>query len=576
MKVTTLLITILIICSAVTADEYKDFNYSRKQVDYFSIRYDKDSEQITITGHTDTGKIVVQCSKKDLELSNETVTCNNQTLFDNKGLYLKTILLPYDSVSDTRIYATSSTATITFLKRTSSSRLYSFKQGNLIELTPQLAIQPVRFIRGIVFNPVGDIDISGEVNKDVISLFGNIRVFDDASVRGDIFTLAGKVKVETRASVYGEIYEPYRDNFGSIHNTGRTGTLTSVGEHIVYNRVDGLYLGVNFKYLDYDSLYPTIDGEVGYGFASERFRMTLGLKQVLLRKPALSVGARYFKQLQSEDDWLLDHKENTFFALLFTEDYKDYYESHGGTVFAEMKPTEHIDVNVGYTYYETNWLRAYRVLWSLIGGDKLFDPNFGSVDPAYRTYGTLEIDSTENGYLSAEVNYSTYDDEWLFEESSWRLSAKFELADSKLNSDFDYSRYLFTVNRHQQINRHTTLLARIMFGNSDGYLPMYKRFYLGGIGSLHGYQFKEYIGTRFWMSNLEYRFEFPGSDIAFSMIWDMGQIANDRKLNGDVEWKQSLGFSLYMAKNIKFTLSKRLDRSENDYPKFYFRINQTF
>jgi len=110
------------------------------------------------------------------------------------------------------------------------------------------------------------------------------------------------------------------------------------------------------------------------------------------------------------------------------------------------------------------------------------------------------------------------------------------------------------------------------YGGSDGYLPMYKRFYLGGLGTLHGYRHKEYMGTRFWMVNTEYRLEFPRTDLAVSVSWDVGRIANDTRFQTSDDVKHSLGMSVSLGDDFKVTLAKRLDRSYDDDPKLYVRF----
>ena len=105
---------------------------------------------------------------------------------------------------------------------------------------------------------------------------------------------------------------------------------------------------------------------------------------------------------------------------------------------------------------------------------------------------------------------------------------------------------------------------------------MYKRFFLGGLGTLQGYDHKEYMGTRFWMLNTEYRFKFPRVETAVSVFWDMGQIANDRKLDGSIDIKNDVGLALYFEDDFRISLAKRLDRSVDDNPVFYVRLNHVF
>ncbi|MCP4684136.1 MAG: BamA/TamA family outer membrane protein, partial [bacterium] len=107
---------------------------------------------------------------------------------------------------------------------------------------------------------------------------------------------------------------------------------------------------------------------------------------------------------------------------------------------------------------------------------------------------------------------------------------------------------------------------------SDGEPPMHKLFYLGGLGTLHGYRHKEFMGQRFWMANSEYRVDFPHSDLAASLTWDVGQISSDSHFDASDEIRHSIGASLYLGSDVKVTLAKRLDGSTNDDPRFYVRL----
>ncbi|MFQ5499068.1 MAG: BamA/TamA family outer membrane protein, partial [Candidatus Zixiibacteriota bacterium] len=136
-------------------------------------------------------------------------------------------------------------------------------------------------------------------------------------------------------------------------------------------------------------------------------------------------------------------------------------------------------------------------------------------------------------------------------------------------------RYSFALRRHQKITRRTMLLLRGMLALSDGYLPMHKRYFLGGLGTLRGYNHKELMGTRFWMANVEYRFDLPTADFALSALWDVARIANDSPID-EGQIKHSFGFAAYVDDDLRISLAKRLDRSDNDDPKLYVRLEQTF
>lgn len=572
-KVSTYIcLLLLFVATTVSAVDYKEYKTNKKHKDYFEVQYSRSNDKINYSTTNE---------EQTFTMGQQT---NNRILFKGKTLRINgkdpritDTILSIDNITDSKITEDDSFITISFYTAKDSSKLARFKKGNRISSDENIHVFQDDFVRGIIFSVSGDITIEGEVNKDVISLFGNINVVGNGVVRGDLASITGKVKVENSAVVYGEIYDRKKKGRGLKHRLFRGQKEFDLNENLVYNRVDGLALSAKVSHQDSDSLLPTLEAEIGIGFASDRGRYMFSIEQVLFREKAIAVGGNFYRQLLSDDDWLISRDENTAFALLAKEDYKDYYEAEGGSIYLKALPSNHVTLKTGYSFYESNWLPSNRHLWALFrGADKLFDPNYASWDTSIRPSAIAEVDTSEIGSIFASVNYYSDSTKSVSEKSNWHISADFEFSQTGLNSDFDYHRYILTVRRLQKINEQSTFTARTVFGNSDGYLPIFKRYHLGGLGTLHGYAHKEYIGTRFWMTNSEYRIDFPKSEFGVSLFWDMGQIADDTKLNSDVEIKQSLGLSIFFEDDFTISIAKRLDRTTNDSPKLYVRFSQIF
>ena len=54
------------------------------------------------------------------------------------------------------------------------------------------------------------------------------------------------------------------------------------------------------------------------------------------------------------------------------------------------------------------------------------------------------------------------------------------------------------------LSEHQTFGVRAIGGWSEGVLPPQRQFAVGGIGSVHGYDFKEQVGDTLALLNLEY------------------------------------------------------------------------
>ncbi|RME19412.1 MAG: hypothetical protein D6800_14300 [Candidatus Zixiibacteriota bacterium] len=172
------------------------------------------------------------------------------------------------------------------------------------------------------------------------------------------------------------------------------------------------------------------------------------------------------------------------------------------------------------------------------------------------------------------VKYDTRDYDHLFDQPSWAASASFEWSSPDISSDFDYTRYRFRLARYQPVNRYAMILARFAYGGSGGFLPMHKRFFLGGLGTLWGLRFKEQMGTEFWLGNIEYRFKIPRRAVALGVFWDGAQVATDGSKFSDA--KHDLGIAAYIGGDVRFSLAKRLDRGFDDAVRFYVRFRHQF
>lgn len=558
-------------------EEYKEYKPTSTKVTLFIFSYDNETLEIRIPG--ESGNNIAQFSLNQIKVAQGEVLVGGTTLFDENGLHLGGEVVEYNRIYDTRIEKNAGKTIITFLERRGKpGRASRVRRGNLLSPTENIIIRTDDFVRGILFSVTGDIEIHGEVNRDVISLFGNILIVHGATVRADVATITGKIEIDRSASIYGELFSADERTSASRHRYRQSQTPFSFVPYFRYNRVDGTGLYGEIRYTDADSLLPTFWGSLGYGFESSRGRYELGIEQVISRNKSLTLGGSLYRRLASEDTWLLSERENLFMALLAKEDFKDYYEAEGGMAFISILPVRNLKLSGAYRNEASNWLRARRNIWSLTGGNKLFSRNFRSIpDGLERDRGIAEIDSSTNVTLSALIEFSDHSRKNPFKSSGVAVRAEIEWSDPGFDSDFDYRRYWLEITRYQRVTRHSMFLARFIHGNSDGHLPMHKKYFLGGLGSLKGFDHKELVGTRFWMVNSEYRIGFPSSDLAgLSILYDIAQIANETKLSGDIEVSQDIGFALYLGDDFRISFTKRLDRSHDDGPKIFVRLQQAF
>lgn len=557
---------------AADSQPYKEYQRASTRQLLYTLTFDKND--LTVTLGSGDHAVIRRRPLSDVRVSRGRVMVDDQVLYENGAMTIAGERFPVSEISDVRISESDGTTEIkVYSLSQNETRPERMRRGNLISPNERIVVEETDFIRGVVLSVTGDIEVYGEVGGDVVSLFGDVFIASDAEVRGDIASITGKVEAARQASIYGEIHSRSDRRFGRTHRFRRRDNEFSIVGEMMYNRVDGFAPYFTARYENADSVLPYVWATGGYGFESERWRYNFGIEQTILRRPVFALGASAWRKLASDDDWIISDHENNAFAFLVTEDWKDYYEAEGADVYAKVRPFPALELTGGYRYEETKWLDAERDLWSLFGGDKKFPLDYGSVDSLTRAKGMAEIDTTVNGYLFATARLDTRDTEEPYNYPGWTADAMLERAAHNLESDFTYTRYRVSLARYQPLHRRITLVAKGTYGGSDGTLPMHKSFYLGGLGTLHGYKHKEYMGDRFWEGYVEYRVDFPRSGLASSLFWDGGQIANNSSLK-DAELKNALGISFYLGDDVRLMLAKRLDRSHDDNPIFYARFTQ--
>lgn len=573
----TTVLALTLVAGVLAADEpeYQEYRPSSHKTEFFWISFD--DESIVVTVPDQDGTRAYEMPIDAVEFGAGQVTLGNGVRFYDVGLEVKGQTFSYADIVDMRVYDDNEMTSMVFYRGEGDGPdVARLRQGNMIRAFNDVRIEKDDFVRGFIFSVTGNIDVLGEVNKDVVSLFGDVYVAQEAVARGDVASVTGQVQISREASVYGIVYTGTQEQKGRSRRFYGTLEESELTIDAYYNRVDGATPLARFEYQDQDSLLPHLLLEGGYAFESERMRLRAGVEQVLWREVPMALGGVAYHELASEDDWLLSRDENNAFTLFWTEDFKDYYERTGGYLYYRVKPADFFTLETGYRYDETRWFEAERDLWSLFGGDKKFPRNFHRVPADFRDQGIAEIDTGTTAAFSFETSYDTRDEKHPYDFSAWNLGGRLEWSDDQISSDYDYRRYQMSLARYQEIHPRIMLISRFVFGGSDGYLPMYKRFYLGGLGTIRGYKHKEYMGKRFWMANLEYRFRFPRTDFAFSVLYDAAQISNDSPLNGDVEVKQSIGGALYIGDDFRLSLAQRLDGAEDKDLQLYARFEHSF
>ncbi len=421
------------------------------------------------------------------------------------------------------------------------------------------------FVRGDVICFGGNIAVAGEVNHDVLALFGNVYVEDEGIVQGDVAAIDGRVRLRGDGRVRGRILTPHESRDGRRRMRWRFDEDWSdhfLSEDIHYNRVDGLHLGAVIRAADPDSLLPQVYAGGGYAFVAKRGRYQIGLRQRVGEDWGFALGGSFYRRTATDDDWLSPKDEASAMALLVAEDFRDYYEEEGGRGHLTLYPGPAGELGASYAYLELDWMNHHPKLWSVFGWDKELRANFSSVPAPERHAVRDALPGTKLGEFTAWYQYDGRDDEidpW----RGWWGRIEYRKAGEDFKGDYDYERFTAELRRFQPLHRKIGLNARLKYGASEGTLPLMRAFYLGGLRTIRGIDHKSLRGEQMILGNVEYVVDTGLLDTRTAVFFDVGKVVGrDDDIFDDGEFSSAIGLRLILDEDLHVELAKSLDDTD--------------
>jgi hypothetical protein len=577
---TVLIISVALAWSAGIAgaeNQYNKFEFGKGET--VRARLIITPEQWTFIAYENGRENIYRVPSSDVVYREGAIRVGSEIMITDKGLQFPEYFIPGDEIYAIRISPgqTADETDLSFVSEDTTAYRSQFrrKTSDRVSLHGPITVAADEFVRGSVISYFGDVTVYGEVNEDVLSVFGDVTIGPEAVVRGDVIAVNGRVKLESGASVYGIIKSEGGKTATRRHRARKWKEYyknkVGLSGAFYYNRVDGATLWGGIDYQNADSVIPSFEAMGGYGFSSGRWRYRLGLTQTLLRgRVPVQVGGRIFRELKSEDDLLISEAENTIFALLFNEDWKDYYEAQGGYGFARVQVLGWNDFEIGFLSEEQHWLDAHPKLWSVFGA-KEFRGNFSSVPYDTLVNRIANFNGKQINSLKMSYRIRKLDDDQRPTEG-WYGFAEYEYSPKRWRGDFDFERFETRIKRFQPLGKYVSVYLTGAYGYVSGdYIPLSRLFYLGGLGTIYGYRHKEFIGKGYALASGEYRFRLPNSDIAPFLQYDGGKITRDR-ITGEDTWYSAISVGIDISRSFRIFVSKRLDDADAN-PIIYARFS---
>jgi outer membrane protein assembly factor BamA len=328
-----------------------------------------------------------------------------------------------------------------------------------------------------------------------------------------------------------------------------------------FTAVDGLVPSLGFgatvfDHRDFNHAY--VLGHVSVRTATNRPGYALGFERPLFRTKKLYVGGELHDLTATDDRWQVSPMEASLDAIAARKSFRDYYRRRGVQVNAAYRVhpqaellfawrgerQENLVVQSDFSFwngdepFRSNLVVRDGRLNAILVGASLNGERFDreSLDASYRRH---QLENPFGDRLS--------DPESRQASPTWRIDWTSEISSpGMLDSDFDFSRHIVSARGRFPVSPHQDFDARVIGGWSSGSLPPQRQFAIGGIGSVHGYEFKETVGDTLALMNLEYALGWR-NNVQVLGFFDAGRVtAHPMSLiaaaPADMRWLKGVGF----------------------------------
>src|SRR5207245_1177743 len=130
------------------------------------------------------------------------------------------------------------------------------------------------------------------------------------------------------------------------------------------------------------------NGGIGYGFEEKKgqsriggeYRLALSSNDTSIAAekwkpvPTLAAGAEYHDVTTTEDAWRTQRGENSVYAFLVREDFRDYFKIEGWNAYIAFRPEPKSELRIEYRN-DDYFSQPQRVFHGRWGGSKNLPPN---------------------------------------------------------------------------------------------------------------------------------------------------------------------------------------------------------
>jgi hypothetical protein len=384
---------------------------------------------------------------------------------------------------------------------------------------------------------------------------------------------------------------------GLTEPTGRFRLVPDLGDREDwFTPVDGFVPSLGFGATAFDHHefnHAYVLGHLSVKAASHRAGYALGFERPVFRTRKLYVGGELHDLTATDDRWQVSTSEASLAAIGPRKSFRDYYRRRGLQINAALRIHPQAELLFAWRAERHEHLPVESD-FSLWNGDEPFRPNVAVRDGRLNA---IVIGSSVNARSfdreSLDASYRRHQLENPFGDrlndpegrhhplSIWQIDWTSEIATAgALNSDFDFRRHIISGRGRLLVSPHQEFSARLIGGWSGGSLPPHRRFAIGGIGSVHGYAFKENVGDTLALLNLEYAL---GWRSVFQVLgfFDAGRVGQRQNAGRPIDlqaepahWLNGIGFGIALG-GARLDFGYKLDAVPSSL-QVLLRLGRTF
>lgn len=383
----------------------------------------------------------------------------------------------------------------------------------------------------------GDLYVYGTVDGRITVVGGDVTLGPTSIVNGTIVAIGGSIEKDDGAVVHGKIIEthlkeglvyremePAESVDGESELTIKERSLRSSESWIhpekdvfVYNRNEGLVFNLNNTWDGAKKSSFRISVSLGYRFGSDDGVGRLSLEKGFGANNNLVLFASAFKDSRTDDYYRLREGENTWANILARQDFYDRWDEEGWSAGIGFD-LHHIKLKLMTASVKQDTIPVQNDLWSLFQKERLLRNN------------PYIVPQEQMDYLQATAAFQTNHYSPLSTGMAIFLQGEaYQYADEKeniytLKSTELRQRIFGFLKMNWEMSYGIVLRTQFMAGTSKGKLHDFRKFTVGGLGSVSAFPYKYQTGDQMLQMNGELVFteDFTDSWYFFKLFIDSG------------------------------------------------------